>query len=216
MKKPADPPVAGRAPQAETVTVEIKYKPSLPISQGQWDAIAKTLGVETDSDHVQAAYDAVRAYAGRRSAMAELPAGDHRVRDVETLMALARAMEGMNLNVRAALAREGIDFTWPAPDDTALAAQHAAETMARDIQPPKRGPKPKTSRAVVLCQLADIFTTATGKPARFSAVSTDKQDAGNPSGPFFRYLRAAVAPASDLAGLTDHALAQAAKRAIKE
>ena len=72
-----------------------------------------------------------------------------------------------------------------------------------------------TSRELVLCDLAAIFTAATERPATISVLSEAYENSGEPTGRFFKFLCAAVAPVPGLMELTDVALASAAKRATK-
>lgn len=199
--------------------VKFEYEPSLPISQGQWDAIANSLGVEPDSHHVQAAYDAVRRHVARETVMADLPAGDHRRRDIETLMALSRAIEGINLNVRAALARQGIESDWVQslvpqdPEHTALSIRHAAFELMFLQGPPKRGrPTTKELRDILLLELAEIYTAVTGAEGFSNTGTNDRRGPNRPTGPCLRFLRAAVALVPGLTADSDGALVQATKR----
>ena len=68
-----------------------KHDPALPITDEQIQEIAVSLGVRDDSEHVAAVLAAIRRFDGRETAMADLPRGDHRARDIKTLEALARA-----------------------------------------------------------------------------------------------------------------------------
>lgn len=184
---------------------------ALLISDAQVSSIAESLGVGTDSEYVASVLDVLRAYSGRQIAMSELPPGDHRTRDIETLLALARAMDGVNANVLHKLSLYGADLLGD-PPHIAMAARAAAEEMQRTAPPSRFGPRPLTSRAIALRQLAYIYRQATGRRATITA----RPDAdGIPSGPFFAFLRAAVAPVSDLHGLNDDGLASAHRRALK-
>jgi hypothetical protein len=59
-------------------------------------------------------------------------------------------------------------------------------------------------------ELAAIYKKATGKRASI----TTHYGSGEPSGDFFRFMRAAVAPIPVLKDLKDNTLASAIKRAI--
>lgn len=181
-------------------------------SKKQRREIAASLGVPDDSEHVDAVLETTRRFHGREIAMAELPTGDHRARDIETLEALARAMDGMNPNVLLALAHYGVEFS-----DAAHIAEYArlaSEDIKRRQQPPKRGRRSLTSRAIVFRDLAAIYTEATGRPSKISVTSESKKEAGGrPTGRFFTFMRAAAAPVPVLQDLSDHALAAAAKSA---
>ena len=183
-------------------------------SKKQVREIAASLGVPDDSEHVAAVLASISRFAGRQIAMAELPDGDHRDRDIETLEALARAMDGLTANVLVALAHYGVDF-----GDAAQIAEYARlakEDIKRRQQPPKRGRRSLTSRAIVLRDLAAIFTDATGRPSKISVTSESKKAAGGrPTGQFFTFMRAAVAPVLTLNGIDDYALAEAVKRATR-
>ena len=146
--------------------------------------------------------------------MAELPPGDHRLRDIETLAALARAMDGLNANTLARLARHGIYFGSMPAAEVAIAATVAAEEIERELQPPRKGPRPKDSRAHTLRELAGIFTRATGQDAKIAVTSESaRTKGGQPTGPFFRFVRAAWEPINEFDSVNDHALAKMIKRA---
>ena len=189
------------------------HKPALPITDEQVREIAASLDARDDSEHVAAVLATIPRFDGRETAMAKLPPGDHRARDIETLEALALAMKGLNPNVLAALSRYGVNFSFCEPARAAEGARLAAEDIKRGQQPPRRGAPPMTSRELVLCDLAAIYTEATGRPAKIAVTSeSGKTKAGRPTGRFFRFMRAAVAPVPVLAALSDDALAGAVRR----
>ena len=192
-----------------------QHVPALPITDEQVREIAASLDVRDDSEHVVAVLAAVRRFDGRETAMAELPPGDHRARDIETLAALARAMDGMNANVRAALVHYGVNLGNCEPTQVAEASRQAAKEIERArVASSRSGRRPKSSRAVVLRDLAAIYTKATGRPAKIAVTSdSGKTTAGRPTGLFFRFMRAAAAPVPALAALSDDALAGAVRRA---
>ena len=194
---------------------EFLHDPALPVTDEQTREIAASLDARDDSEHVSAVLAAIRRFDGRETAMAESPPGDHRAHDIETLTALARAMDGLNANVRAAVARYGIDLGNYAPAQTAEAARQATVEMERErIASSRSGRRPKNSRAATLRELAAIYKMATGRPGKISVTSESaKTIAGRPTGQFFRFIRATVAPVPALEGLTDDALAAAVKRA---
>lgn len=192
---------------------EFLYEPGLPVTDEQVAKIAAGLSAARDSEHVAAVLATIRRFHGREGALATLRPGDHRTRDIETLAALARAMDGLNLNVLASLARHGVDFGFCEAKHVAATARIAAEELERSHRPRRSGRKRKISRAVAFRDLAAIYTTATDRPARISTTSgSDITEAGQPSGPFFQFMRAAVAPVPGLEALSDHALAKAVKR----
>jgi hypothetical protein len=196
--------------------VAFQHKPSLPVTDDQISKIAAYLEVDEDSEHVAAVIKTIRRFNGRKIAMAALPGGDHRERDIETLSALARAMDGFNSNVLARLARYGIDLSTCAPAEIAAAARLAAEELERARPISKRGRKPNVSRKMLFRELAEIYTKATGKRATISKTSgSGKTKAGLPCGPFFRFMRAAVAPIPELAALGDTGLASALESRIR-
>ncbi len=196
------------------VSIEFLHKPALPVTDKQVQKIAASLDVGEDSEHVAAVLAAIRRFHGREIAMAELPPGDHRAHDIETLEALARGMEGLNPNVLAALARHGVDFSLCDGAHAAECARLAAEDVQHRQQPPKRGPRPLTSRELLLRDLVAIYTDATGRPAKISLTSASgKRGAGHPTGRFFKFIRAAVAAVPSLKKLKDGTLRQAMKRA---
>ena len=178
--------------------------------------IAASLDVQDESEHVVAVLAATRRFDGREISMADLPPGDHRVRDIETLESLARAMDGLNANVLAVLAYYGADFSFCDGAVVADCARLAAEDIKRRQQPPKRGAPSKTSREVLLCELATIYKKATGRAAKIVVTSySGKTTAGQPTGHFFKFMRASVSPVPALKGLADHALHAAVKRATR-
>lgn len=178
--------------------------------------IAASLDVQDDSEHVAAVLAAISRFTGREISMAELPRGDHRARDIETLTALARAMDGLNPNVLTALVHYGVDFSFCDGEVVADCARRAAEDIKRRRQPPKRGAPSKTSREVLLCELATIYKKATGRPGKISVTSESaKTIAGQPTGHFFKFMCAAVAPVPALEMFDGHTLAQAVKRATR-
>ena len=138
--------------------------------------------------------------------------GDHRTRDLETLAALAQAMDGLNANVLASLARHGAELGLQGePEQIAAAAREAAVEMEQSRRP-RRGRYPLTSRAILFQELAAIYETTTGQCATISTTSgSGRTKGGQPSGPFFCFLRAGVAPVPSLNALKDHALAKAVK-----
>ena len=193
---------------------EFFHKPQLPITDKQARKIATSLGVEIESDHVAAVFATIRRFDGREASMAELPQGDHRTQDIETLAALARAMEGLNLNVLARLARHGVDLGDSQPEHVMEAARLAVEDIERTRPRPKPGPRRMDSREIVLRELAANYEATTGRKAKLNTTSgSDITEAGRPSGPFFRFIRAAIAPVPSLKKLKDDALAQAIRRA---
>ena len=148
--------------------------------------------------------------------MAELQPGDHRVRDIETLSALARAMDGMNSNVMRTLVKYGAELDIGEPTRVAAVARLAAEDIVQAITPKKSGRKRKGEglRDMLFRELAEIYTTATGRAAKMVVKSEVYEEAGQPTGRFFAFVRAAVAPVPELGKLKDHALSQAVKRAL--
>ena len=190
------------------------YTPLLPVTEDQISEIAFSLGVDRDSEHVAATVEAIRRHHGREMSMAELPKGDHRARDIETLEALARAMDGLNSNVRRHLARHGVRFAETNPE----AIRNAALSIVAELRAhkPRQGRKPKSSRAATLRELAAIWESATPHNAKISrAPEGGTVPAGQPIGRFFRYIRAAVAPVPGLQNEGDQALASAVERALK-
>ena len=192
-----------------------RHDPALPVADEEVREIAASLGVLIDSEHVDAVLAAIRRFDGRKTAMAAVPDGDHRVRDVETLAALARAMDGMNANVRAALVRYGIDLGNCEPAQVAEVARQAAKAIKRArIASPRSGRPPKVSRAVTLRELTAIYKQATGRPGKIARASESGiMKEGQPTGRFFRFIRAAVSPVPALKILSDYALASAVTRA---
>jgi hypothetical protein len=189
------------------------HEPALPIADDEVREIAETLGVRINSKYVTEVLAVIRRFHGRKIAMAELPSGDHRIRDIETLAALARAMDGLNANVLAALARYGVDLGDFEPAQAAEAAREAATEMAQKA-PSRSGRRPKNSRAETLRELEAIYRMATGNPGKIGKTSATKQtDGGKPSGPFFRFIRAAVSPVPTLKTIPDGTLASAVTRA---
>ena len=195
------------------VSIEFLHKPALPVTDEQVQEIAASLDVGEDSEHVAAVLAAIRRFHGRETAMAELPPGDHRTRDIETLEALARGMEGLNPNVLAALARHGVDFSHCDGVHTAECARLAAEDVKRRRPPPKRGARSLESREILLRDLAVVYTDATERSAKVAVASQSAANSGQPTGRFFKFIRAAVVPLPSLKKLRDHALHQAVKRA---
>ena len=62
-------------------------------------------------------------------------------------------------------------------------------------------------RVMLDTDLAEIYGAATGRKATISRTSASaKTSGGQPAGPFFRFVRAAVAPVTSLEDLTDDAL----------
>ena len=148
--------------------------------------------------------------------MAELPPGDHRARDIKTLKALALAMDGLNANVRAAVARYGVNLGYGEPAQIAEAARQAAMAMERErVASSKLGRHRKDSRAATLRELAAIYTAATGRPGKISVVSEAYKDSGKPAFRFFTFIRAAAALSPELNNDGDHALAKATQRATR-
>lgn len=193
-----------------------KHDPALPITDEQVREIAASLNVGDDSEHVAAVLAALRRFDGRETAMPELPKGDHRARDIKTLEALAKAMDGLNPNVLAALAHYGVNLSFCDGVHTAACARLAAEDIKRRQPPAKKGARPKTSREVFLQELAEIYADATGIDGKMSVTSESKKTAGGqPTGRFFTFMRAAVAPLPDLKRPDDHALAKATTRATR-
>ena len=192
-----------------------RHVPALPVTDEEVRKIAASLGVLIDSEHVAAVLAAIRRFDGRKTAMAAVPDGDHRARDIETLAALARAMDGMNANVRAALVRYGIDLGNCEPAQIAEVARQAAKAIKRArIASPRSGRPPKVSRAVTLRELTAIYRQATGRPGKIAYTSETKiTKSGQPTGHFFRFIRAAVSPVPALKIIPDHTLAAAVKRA---
>ncbi len=193
------------------------HEPSLPVTKDQLLEIARSLHVGTGSEHVAAVLDTIRRFHGRRIAMAALPPGDHRDRDIETLSALDCAMDGLNSNVLTRLARYGIDLSACEPANVAAAARHAADEL-KQLRPTRKPGRPisipNVSRPETFRKLAEIYTKATGNKATINVTSASGvTTGGRPSGPFFRFMRAAVAPVPDLKGLEDDGLASAVKRA---
>ena len=192
-----------------------RHVPALPVTDEEVRKIAASLGVLIDSEHVDAVLAAIRRFDGRKTAMAAVPDGDHRARDIDTLGALARAMDGMNANVRAALVRYGIDLGNCEPAQVAEVARQAAKAIKRArIASPRSGRPPKVSRAVTLRELTAIYKQATGRPGKIAKTSgSGITKAGQPTGRFLKFIRAAVSPVSDLKILSDHTLAAAVTRA---
>ncbi len=147
--------------------------------------------------------------------MAEVPSGDHRARDIKTLEALARGMEGLNPNVLAALAHYGVNLSFCDGARITDFARIAREDIKRRQLPAKPGPRPKTSRAATLRELAAIYTAATGRPGKISVVSEAYKDSGKPAFRFFTFIRAAAALSPELNNDGDHALAKATQRATR-
>ena len=193
------------------------HEPSLPVTKAQMLEIAASLHVGEDSEHVAAVLDTIRRFYGRRVAMAALPPGDHRDRDIETLSELARAMDGLNSNVLARLARYGIiDLsTTCEPANVADAARHAAEELKKTRLTLKKLRRPPIfSRDMTLRELEKIWTTAMGKPGIISTTSDSAvTKGGQPCGHYFQFMRAAVEPVPELKALKDTGLASAIKRA---
>lgn len=191
-----------------------RHDPALLVPEEQAREIAASLGVEDDSEYVAAVLAAIRRFHGRETAMAELPTGDHRARDIETLKALERAMKGLNLNVLNALDLHGVDLSCDGAH-VAEVARLASEDIKQARPRPKNGRKSLDSRAVLFRELAEIYTAATGRPAKICTASGATDTEGQPIGRFFRFIRAAVAPVPALAGLGNHALAKAVTRATR-
>jgi len=181
------------------------HQPALSVTDEQIAAIAKSLDVAMGSKHVAEVVAAIQRFNGRQIAMAELPAGDHRKRDIETLNALARAMEGWNSNVATHLVRHGADLAVHEPAQIAAAAREAVIEMARVRR--RRGRRPRTSEKILFQELIAIYTSATGKLARLS-----KTPLGEPTGPLFRFIRVAVAAIPQLQTRSDEALFTAVRR----
>ncbi len=171
--------------------------------------------VSAFSEHVDAVLAAIRRFDGRETAMEALPDGDHRARDIETLAALARAMDGRNANVRAELDRYGIDLGNCEAAQVAEVARQAAKAIERArIASSRSGRRPKGSRAVTLRELAAIYKQATGRPGKIAKTSDGGiTKGGQPTGRFFKFIRAAVSPVPALKILLDDALAAAVTRA---
>ena len=167
---------------------------SVSVTDEQVSAIADALGVGRDSKHVEAVLYAVRRYAAR----GPLTGGDHRSGDIETLRALARAMDGINPNVLGWLHRHGAEFDCGGdPRQIAAAAREAIGALERERPAPRSGPKRMDSRAALLRDLAETYAAA-----------------GCPRGAYRTFLRAAVAPIPALAPC-DESLIRAAQRALR-
>ncbi len=190
-------------------------KVAAPITDEQVTQIATSLGVRTDSVHVAAVLAAISRFTGRETAMAELPPGDHRARDIKTLKALALGMDGLNPNVVAALAHYGVNLSFCDGAHTAECARLAAEDIKRRHPPAKKGARPKRSREVLLQELAEIYTAATGRPGKISVVSEAYENSGQPAFRFFTFIRAAAALSPELNNDGDDKLAKATQRATR-
>jgi hypothetical protein len=201
MRKPGTPPPRV-APNAPSVAVTVTHAPALLVTDAQISEIAASLGVKEDSEYVADVLDTLRQSHGREIAMQEASTRD---RDIETLSSLARAMNGLNSNVLMQLAQYGVDLPVSNPRDVAAAAHEVAEGLKRI--PKKRGRKSKTSRAVTIRRLAAIYTKATGRPAKISRTNITNQ----PTGRYFRFMRAATAP---ILQIKDSALAKSVSRAF--
>ncbi len=196
--------------------LKFHHEPALRVTDAQLSEIAASLGVEEGSEHIAAVLDTIRRYHGRQTAMGTLPHGNHRDHDIETLLALARAMDGLNANVLARLAHFGVDLGGVESANIADAARHAAEELQRAKPKPKRGPKRNESRDILFRELADIYSAATGRRPTISRTTwSEATKGGRPSGPFPLFIRAAIAPLPDLARLQEYALASAVERALQ-
>ena len=194
---------------------EFFYQPSLPVTDAQVSEIAAHLYVSEDSDYVGAVVAAIRRCHGREIAIAQLPPGDHRIRDIATLNALAQAMGGLNSNILARLAKHGVDASSFDGNHVAAVASLVIEELQREIPKPKRGAKPKVSRNITFRELTEVYKNATGKNSSINYSSETRQTTGGqPTCPFFLYMRAAMTPVPELSKLTDQALASAVRRAI--
>ena len=78
----------------------------------------------------------------------------------------------------------------------------------------RRGRRPENSRATLFQELNAIYKQATGRPGKISTTSGSLiTEAGLPTGPFFKFILAAVKPVPGLNTLRELALAKAVKRA---
>jgi len=188
--------------------------PSLHVTDDQKSEIATRLGVQENNQHVIEVINAIHRFDGRRIAVAELPSGNHRKRDIKTLSSLASSMEGLNYNILALLARYGIDFNVPNSTEVAAAAREAAEILKQAPTSKNGGRYLIFGRNNFFQDLAEIYTNATGNIFTISMTSdTHSTRGGQPSGPAFRFVRAAVNPIPELKILSDNGLASAIKRA---
>lgn len=89
-----------------------------------------------------------------------------------------------------------------------LAAHEAAKDMAAGAEEPK-GRAPLAARGVFLAKIAAIYERVTGRPA------TVTKDTEGYYGHYFNLLKLFVTELSGFQEITDHALAQAVKRANK-
>ncbi len=183
------------------------YKPSLAVTDAHISKIATCLNVKKDSEHVAAVIDTIRRFHGRKIAMAALPPGDHRDRDIKTLSNLARAMDGLNSNVLAQLARHGVDLSSCEGAHVAAIANVAKEELEEELK--RTSYKRIFFRDIFLLELAEIYTTATGLPATINT----NAETGQIYGPCFEFIRAAVAPIPKLKKLKDSGLRSAVIRA---
>ena len=198
---------------AGAVRVSINYEPSLRITDPQIRAIAKSLCTKEDNTHVAAVLKTIRQYQGQNISVAALPRGEHRNRDIKALKAFARAMDGLSLNVRAQLARHGVDLGCIEPSHVAAVARIAGDELKLAKPASKRGKRRALFRDEMFNRLGESYTIATGNPATISKTSeSGRKKGGLPCGPFFRFLRAAVAPITELAKLSDTGLASAFDR----
>jgi len=195
--------------------VEFKYEPTLSVTESQVQAIAERLGVPTDSGHVTATLQAVRRYIGLDAALPKTTEAQRRKQDIATLNALAKGMEGLNANVRAALTRHGGGLTFAIDPLTVAAAAKEAAIELKQYRPRlKSGPEPGFARDVLMRDLGEIYERATGRhPTLTVTTGSRTKESGLPDGPWFAFLKAAVAPVPPLAKLSDTALAEAWKDA---
>jgi hypothetical protein len=123
-------------------------------------------------------------------------------------------MEGLNPNILALLARYGIDFNVPNSTEVAAAAREAAEILKQTPTSRNGGRYLTFGRNIFFQDLAEIYTKATNKFFTISMTSeTNSTRGGQPSGPAFRFARAAVNSIPELERLSDNGLASAIKRA---
>ena len=188
--------------------------PNLHVTDDQKLEIATSLGVQENSQHVIEVINAIHRFDGRRIAVAELPSENHRKRDIKTLSSLASAMEGLNYNILALLASYGIDFNAPNPTEVAAAAREAVEILKQAPASKDGGRYPIFGRDIFFQDLAKIYTKATNNTFTISMTSeSNLTRGGQPSGPAFRFVQAAVNPIPELKKLSTNGLASATKRA---
>ena len=187
------------------------HEPSLPVSDLQRKEIAKCLGVEPESEHVEAVVVAIRRFASFKEAMSSLPDGDHRNRDRRALKALVQAMDGLSPNVMGLLAQNGVTLTLPdGPDQIAAAARSAIDGVDRNSAKKGKGNRADHFKNELFRELAGIYSNATGRALTY----TNKPDpAHEATGPLVDFLCAAVSPVPELKRMTTGALAKACARA---